>query len=544
MINEDPARAYDFRFESLTVQPGFTGVALKEIELIPRFVDSLDVVVYGALDQASIRGLRWKSLVFGGSLILGSIEFEQPEFRIYRRSNATDNPSDTAVSDSLEPARQRGLQSLFADLLERGQLSDFIISEANAAYYLTDRDTVEFAQVFALNIRAEGIQTDQVQWNNPVPFAMDRFQLGMDSVHFAPNEDIALKTGSIGYDSKDNKLSLRALRMHYTRDWVAISRDMGEQKDLFELELDSLDLSGIRALNRIFDDLEIDAKKLQLSGLRFNDYKNKNLALKKYAYKPMFHGMVRRIPVPVQLDTLEIRNSRIEYREIAEHYAKPGVILFDDFEADVYHLSNLKSYQQKHRQLMAHLRTRFNGSGALKARLEVPYRGESFHMEAEMGPMPLAALNTTLEPLAGVRITEGKVHRLKLDMKADSTVSTNRMWLDYEDIDFQILDREEDEWHPKDKALLGLLAGAFVNKTNLPGDKHYRTAEYTAPRTVYKSPFNFMWASVKEGCMYILPGGVARSFLKHQGSDLTEEPKEKKSWFHKKDTESESKKKK
>ncbi|MBI1316757.1 hypothetical protein GC167_07845 [bacterium] len=539
MINEDPMRTYDFNFQSLSVHPGFTGVELNEIELIPRFTDSLDVVVYGALDQASIRGLRWRSLVFGGSLILGSIEFKQPEFRIYRRVHSADESLDTAVSDSVGPAQQGGLQSLFADLLERGQLSAFIISAANAGYFLTDVDTVEFAQVFALNIRAEGIQTDELQWNNPVPFAMDRFQLGIASVHFAPNDDIAIKTGSIGYDSKDNKLSLRALKMNYTRDWVLLSREMGEQKDLYELEFDSLDLTGIRALNRIFDDLEIDAKKLQISGLQFNDYKNKNLPLKKTDYKPMFHGMVRRIPVPVQLDTLEIRNSRIEYREIAEHYDKPGVIVFDDFAADVYHLSNIRAYQQEYPELVANLRARFNGSGALKAQLEVPYRGEHFQLVTEMGAMPLSALNTTLEPLAGVRITKGTVHRLKLEMQVDSTMSTNRLWLDYEDIAFDILDREEDEWHPKDQALLGLLAGAFVNKTNLPGDKHYRTAEYTAPRTVYKSPFNFMWASVKEGCMYILPGGVARSFLKHQGSDLSKEPKKKKSWFRKKEKEPE-----
>ncbi len=402
-INDRPDRAYDFKFGKLVVQAGFSGVELLDITITPRFADSLDLSVLGELDRASIQGLKWYALMVEGQLILESIEFKRPHFRVYRRAKPTDMRSDIAVSDRSEPAQKRGLQSVFTDLLKRGELSDFLVSEAYAAYYLIDRDTVEFARVFGLHLHATGIETDRMHWDSPVPFELNRFRLKIDSIRAQPSGNTELQTGAIDYDSEHNKLSLRSVKWQHTRNWVEISREMGEQKDLFELELDALDITGIRALNRIFEDLEVDAHKLSLTGMRFFDYKNKNLPLKKKEYKPMFHGMLRRIPVPLQLDTVEIRNSRIEYREIAEHYAKPGLIVFDNFEAEVYHLSNLKTYQREHRQLVAYLRTRFNGSGALKARLEVPYRGERFHLEAEMGPMPLSALNTTLEPLAGVR---------------------------------------------------------------------------------------------------------------------------------------------
>lgn len=511
VLNANPQRKYDISFQELEIHSFFKGVDLEEVSITPVQPDSVPIAVYGTLDHARITGLVWMKLFFQGSLSLDEIRFIEPEFNIYRKTKR-----DTSHH---EAPHEKGVQLFFEDLLSRGSLSSFSIKNGNASYYLLEKDSIEFARFHNFGMEANEIQTDKVRLKYPVPFEMSDFRFSLDSLYFRPNADMKIRTGFLEYSSAKNSFSLHDASVKYTRPWQEISREIGEQKDLVEVELEQLDIIGIKPLSQLFGNLDMRANKIQLTGLSFYDFKNLNLPLLKKDYKPMFLGMINRIPFKLQLDTLQIRDSHIEYFEISPQRAKPGVIVFDSFSADIFHISNQEEYRDLHHKVTAEFQTQFNGAGQINAQLEVPYEKEFFHLHAEMGRMPLSALNKTLGPLAGIRITEGDIHRLMLDMKADSLSSENKLELDYENIGFMVLDRGN-EWKPKDRTLLSALAKMAVHKTNLPNEKGYRSAHYTANRIAHKSPFNFMWVSLKEGCVYIIPGKLARTFIHHDGQKL------------------------
>ena len=48
---------------------------------------------------------------------------------------------------------------------------------------------------------------------------------------------------------------------------------------------------------------------------------------------------------------------------------------------------------------------------------------------------------------------------------------------------------------------------------NDPTTKNYIIADYRSERNIYRGPFNFMWQTVKEGFIQIIPTKTTKGFL-------------------------------
>ena len=63
------------------------------------------------------------------------------------------------------------------------------------------------------------------------------------------------------------------------------------------------------------------------------------------------------------------------------------------------------------------------------------------------------------------------------------------------------------------KGLVSLMANSAIRRHNLPDQGHYIVADYQSFRNIYRGPFNFMWESIKEGLLYIVPTGASGILL-------------------------------
>ncbi|MGA9271248.1 MAG: hypothetical protein WBV45_11545, partial [Lutimonas sp.] len=284
IINRNPDRAYDFRYEDFDLHSFFRGVTLKEVGIVPVSIDSGATVIRGAVNYARLDGLKWYELVFARNLNIGGILFDRPMFKV----TLSDHPKQKTSG--------KGFQVLFGDIISRANLKRFEIDRGSIILMSPDEQTIR-GRLSNLMVKANEIKTDSVIWNHLIPFELGSLESSIDSLSFQLNDYTHLKTGRISFRKRDNKLTLLDLNMYYTEELSVVSQRVGKQTDLIEVMIGELTFENLNASSDLYTDLDIETKKILLRDLIFKDLRDKNMQRPPDTLKPMFKGMVDAIPI-------------------------------------------------------------------------------------------------------------------------------------------------------------------------------------------------------------------------------------------------------
>ena len=154
----------------------------------------------------------------------------------------------------------------------------------------------------------------------------------------------------------------------------------------------------------------------------------------------MPHELLRKIPCPLQVDTLVVEDGRVHYSEIAHDGVRPGTIRFEEVLATVYDLMTDSPPDAPCRidaQLLlagaAH--TEFTLEYDLASpRLNLEYRGR-------IGRMPATALNEILVDLEGFRVKSGVLDSTWFDFDVKDDLATGNVQVLYHDLDTELVDK-------------------------------------------------------------------------------------------------------
>ena len=518
MINRNPDRTYDIQYKSIDLHTFFKGVTLDEVGIVPLSVDSSATVIRGTVDYANMDGLVWVQLFLGKRLSMDGIRFVAPTFVI----------TPGVGTDTVKKSSGKSMQQLFGDIIVRARLSRFEIEQGSVVVMDPDRDTIR-GRFSNFNLRANDIKTDSVIWNHLVPFELGSFEASIDSMSYMMNKFTHVRSGKLEYRMRDSKLILNDLQMKYTVNWRDVSRELGKQTDLIEIELKELSLEELQASSSLYTDLDVRATKIGIRGLLFTDHRDKNMPRPPDKVKPMFKGMIDAIPVTVKVDTILLEDSAVHYGELGVGKNEAGRLRFEEINGRIIRLTTLPEEQGNYKTFEAQINARRNGLADISFALTVPYDREAFHVSAQVGQMDLIRLNETLGPLAGVEVASGKMNRIQFEMNASEYSSRNSLKFDYSDLKINVPKEGKDhEMHTN--ALMSTLANTAIRHHNLPDQGKYLTAQYDSERNLYRGPFNFMWKSLSDGMAHIVPGTFVQKIIgTHKGTkkETRKERKEK-----------------
>lgn len=512
LINENPERQYDLLFENVDVNILRGRVELKHILLDP-LEEGLPVEITGSVEQIIFSSLSIWDLIFNNAVDIGEIKLINPSFRLIKidsLSNLQDN--------------SKAFQNLFGDLISRGIVRDFVLEGGKAELLIQEDSLRSFGFFTDLFIHAKGLKTDKRIVTHVVPFELNQIQTGLKNLFLQMNSKQSIKIGAIDFDFLNESLSFQNVAMRYDQDIEKISFDEKYQKDLIEFELRELNFVGLDAESDLYGNWSIIADKMILDSLIFTDVRNKNKPRDKEIKKPMFAGMLSGIPIPLQIDTLQIRNSHLTYIEIPEGHSKGPKISFEKFHADIYGVISIDSLRRS-KEMTMEVKTEFLGQTPIQANFTVPYNQELFKMNLNLGAMDLTILNPIIEPMAALRVESGKLRKLSLQMDSWEVASNNQMVFDYEGLKLEVL---KDGTSKQKNSLLSVIGNIAIRSENLPEKKNYRIANYQTKRNVYRSPFNFIWESTKGGLQEITPGGLTKLLTGRKDSEGKQEKNQKK----------------
>lgn len=499
IINRKPDRAYDIQYKDFDVHSFFKGVTLEEVAIVPVSIDSGATVIRGSVNYARLNGLKWYELAFSKRLDIEGIIFDRPMFKV----TLSDNPKKKTSG--------KGFQVLFGDIISRANLKSFEIQQGGVIMMTADDKSIR-GRLSNLNVKANEIKTDSVIWNHLIPFELGSLESSIDSLSFQLNDYTHLSTGSISFKKRENKLTLLDVNMHYTEDFSTVSQIIGKQTDLMEVSLGELSFEQLTASSNLYTNMDIETKKILLRDVVFKDYRDKNMKRPPDAVKPMFKGMVDAIPITLSVDTIQLENVQVEYSEVGVGKEIPGTLRFESIHGFITRLTTIPQKQEAYKSFEANLSASLNGVAPLTFDLEVPYDREAFTAVASIGAFDMTRLNETARHMAGVEIVSGDVKKIHFEMRAAQASAHNTMQFDYENLKINVI-KENKHHEVKSHPLFSSMANSALRNHNMPFQGKYLMADYYSQRNVYRGPFNFLWHSLADGMMHIVPGSFVQSIL-------------------------------
>lgn len=512
-INSDPDRAYNITYSDFDLNTFFKGVTLDEVSIEP-INPGTGTKITGHVDYATINGLVWRDLLFGKNLNINEIAFEQPLFEI------------TPSADTTKKASGKGIQVMFGDILSRVTLNSFRIQNGSIVLLDPISKSVK-GQIKQVNILATEIETDSLKFKHIIPFQMGNLNVDIDDVTLELNDYTHFKLGHFHYNLIDKEIMLNDISLGYSIDWVEVSKRVGIQNDIIELNVKEIGIHKIEPSSNFYTQLDIDAQKVSIEELDIKLQRNKNVSRPPDTVKPVFQGIINSIPIAILIDSIIISNSSVTYSELGVNKNESGSIEIQQINATITDLTNMPEQQVSQGQLNANINASLKGKAGINMDLSVPYDNKTFLLDLDVGAMDLTTLNPTLIPLAGVELVSGQMHRIQLHMKAGPTYSQNKLAFDYSNLHIKLI-REKSKNKSNKKIMLSAIANSAIRPNNFPGQDKYIDTEYQSERNIYRSPINYILQGLINGFTRIVPRkGVQKMIHK-------EDTKSKKSKKHKK----------
>ena len=374
------------------------------------------------------------------------------------------------------------------------------------------------------------IDANTVNRNYGYPQA-EQFELRLrEASFFTPDSLYAFHLDEISADPVKQQMQVKGFKMIPQKALYQFSRSVGHRIDRVALSVQELDLKGIN-LHFLLRDQAFLVKKIEIDQPELEVFKDKRLHQNKTKEKRLIQEVLERIPVSFRLDTLQIVNGGIRYREHVAQGAAPGGIHFNDLFASGYNITNLESANSRQQMMEVDVETRFMGESLLSLSLDVPLgQTDGLHfLRGEMHDLPLQSLNNMLENTAFTSVRSGFAYNLKFEMQLDEQISKGDLHFAYRDLKIDLLDKENPGKQGLKENVTTVLANWIMIKTNNPDNKRepLRIGSIHYEREVDKSIFNYWWKSLLTG----IKGSVGMG--NHYSSATTKEAGEERPGFFK-----------
>ena len=230
-INSNPDRAYNITYSDFDLDSFFRGVTLDNVSIVPINTPRGNVI-RGQVDYATVNGLVWTDLLFGKRLNIDEIAFVKPEFEVI------------LSNDTIRKTSGKGLQEMFGDILSRAELNSFRVQ--NGSIILRNPISADIkGEIKLINIVATEIETDSIKFKHIIPFEVGNLSVDIEGASFKPNDYTDISLGSLQYDLIDKKILLNDISLGYSVDWVEVSKRLGFQDDIIELNVKQIGIHEI-----------------------------------------------------------------------------------------------------------------------------------------------------------------------------------------------------------------------------------------------------------------------------------------------------------
>jgi hypothetical protein len=311
-----------------------------------------------------------------------------------------------------------------------------------------------------------------------------------------------LRADTIIGSAKGRSLQIKGFYMLPMFTDLAFTRKYKTQKDRYKLHFRDITFKGINFV-KLNQEGKLYAQSLILGPAKVAIFMNRELPPPKIDKGRNYPQMVlKRLSLPINLDTIKLKNIDVSYIEYNPISQKRGKVDFENLKGTLLNVTNDPMQLAKNNHAVAKVSTRIINAARININLDfnLTAKDGAFHYSGHIGPMNMTALNPLSQSLGLVKIEQGKVKQADFNIKGNLYGSSGTMRFEYEDLKIALLKEGEDGEPAKKKGLLSFLANTIVIKDKNPdeGEEVY-VAKIAFERSPASSFFNLLWKSVFVG---------------------------------------------
>lgn len=325
-------------------------------------------------------------------------------------------------------------------------------------------------------------------------FACESFQMHTENLQ-AESQLYRFKLNELAFSSRNQRLSLKGLNISPKIDHYSYQKHFEFQNDYMLVRLPELQVQKIDVEN-LFIRHALKAQKMLMKQLKFYSYRDKRLPFNQANRPPMPQDAIRKLPIAIQLDTIEISQANFTYCEQMNLTPEAYKVDFTETNALIHPFTNRQLEQ--HPNMHLNIQTKLLGVGELHAKLNFNMHSDScpFSLNAELLPFNLINLSPITDNAALLGIKSGMLNKLLLHFNANKHHSQGKLTLDYEDLSLTALKFKNDKL--KQRTLASIIANTIIPKRSKEKRKE-KEAQIYYERDESKSIFNYLWKSVFSG---------------------------------------------
>lgn len=295
---------------------------------------------------------------------------------------------------------------------------------------------------------------------------------------------------------KDSSVILEGFRMKPKYGREEFSKQLKSQDDRFNIDIGKIEVAGI-GYRRFLEGNPLEITRIMIDGMTADIYRDKNVPFDLMNYPEYYNELFLKLSIPLQINAVEIDNSRLIYSELATGAAQAGEILFEDFKLVSYKLNNRPVNDSVEDFMQINVKAKIMGEGPLNADLVLPLEGNTraIRCSGSVGAMKVVPLNGMLEPSINIKFNDGLLTRMTFAFEGDERLSSGWMEFLYKDLNVAILKKEPGkEW-----GLLSMLANTVTLSNNPHSGKDPKIVAIGYERDRNKGVINFIWKTIQSG---------------------------------------------
>lgn len=425
-------------------------------------------------ESIEVSGLSLSMLFSEDEYELGKIHINSPRIGVlYRQEKDIETEGQGEINQEFE-------------------LDEFELINASVEVYEYRADDEPSSEIEGLNISLADITYSESakSLNDLVSY----YALSLESItHKMQDDNYQLELEKIELDSSSRSLEIRNSKLKPLLSLQELSEKLGEQVDMFDIvsgpikvhELEPNDWADINTLT---------AGLLEIEGLRLYISRDKNFPKKERSEKKLINNAFRDLDFDVDIDSVTWVNGLVSYEETEEGQEQSGRVHFNEIDLTVRDLQN----REPEKPIIVDAQTLFMDESSLNVNFSFTLEDNGRHtVEGELAPIDLEVINSVTEPLAFIRISDGKVDRLTFEFEATDSLATGEMIVIYEDLNIEKIDSSTLEQNPATR-VVSLVANLAVVKSSNKGDDP-RVGEIEFERESDRSTFSYWWKALRSG---------------------------------------------
>ncbi len=323
-------------------------------------------------------------------------------------------------------------------------------------------------------------------------------------------KDYFLTTRNLAYKTQFYNLSLGLLKLNKNKIQVnnfamkpLVSRNqfikmIPVERDLYDLKAGQISAEGDWDL--FSDHKFINASHVAIQSADANIFRSK-IPKDDPKIKALYSKMLRSIKIPVNINTLDLKNSVLVYEEDTPQSMGPGKLTFSNFNMNVKNLNSAKA-KGKPTKVDINIHCSFMNLSPLSVNwnFDVADQYDNFTISGKTSNLPANGINPFIRPYLHVTATAGVIQEMLFNFKGNPSGLHGTFNLKHKDLKIAVLNKEN---HEK-KGFLTAVANVFLKSDS--GNYPESVTVENVERDPTKSFFNLFWKGIEQGLKKTLIG--------------------------------------